>query len=161
MVAPGNLQSFSIENFHRRLKYALVNAGVNFAVGGIDFSFNEDRTGNYPRVWSLHLYVITTVGNKAKIRTELADLFKQCHAVPRPLKITPFCNNARRRSYALKMHFARRITYAQTKRREGKLRRCRNTSLDKIALPVVLNCFSSLIGPDWLSARFFLAANRT
>ena len=143
MVAPGNLQFFSIENFHRRLKYALVKAGVNFAVGGIDFSFNEDRNGSYSPFWSPHLYVITILGDKAKIRTELAEFFKRCHTVPRPLKITPFYNNARRRSYALKTYFARRIAYEQTKGHAGKRRRCRNTSFDKIrsADPVELLLF--------------------
>jgi hypothetical protein len=45
MVAPGKLHSVDIVNLRRRLKYALDSAGIGAAIGGIDFSFNEDREG--------------------------------------------------------------------------------------------------------------------
>jgi hypothetical protein len=78
------------------------------------------------------MYLITTVANRRKLRTRLRGFYKKCDAIPRPVKITSFHNSARRRSYALKMYFGRRIGYDQMKRCEGKARKCRNTSFDRI-----------------------------
>ena len=64
MVDPGHLKSVSITNLQRRMKYALAKAGVDVAIGGIDFSFNEDRKGKYQPFWSPHLYVITATRKK-------------------------------------------------------------------------------------------------
>ena len=58
MVDPGRLKSVSITNLQRRMKYALAKAGVEVAIGGIDFSFNEDKKYTYQPFWSPHLYVI-------------------------------------------------------------------------------------------------------
>ena len=60
---------------------------------------------------------------------------------PKPIKISPFENTARRRSYALKTHFARRIGYDQKKEGEGQVRRCRNTSRDKLRAQERLELF--------------------
>ena len=61
---PGQLRSLSIANFQRRIKYALAKANIEVAIGGVDFSFNEDRKGTYQPFWAPHLYVITTTSNK-------------------------------------------------------------------------------------------------
>ena len=135
IVAPGALNSFCIANFRRRLKYVLTMVGIDLAIGGVDFSFNEDREGKYAPYWSPHMYLITTVANRRKLRQRLRGCFKKRDAIPRPVKITSFHNSARRRSYALKMYFGRRIGYDQMRRCERKVRKCRNTSFDKIRAP--------------------------
>src|SRR6266404_384147 len=47
----------------RRLKYALEAVGIGVALGGIDFSFNEDRDEKYRPFWSPHFYLITSTHN--------------------------------------------------------------------------------------------------
>jgi len=49
-VMPGQLDSFSIVNFQRRLKYLVAKADVQVATGGVDFSFNENRRGKISTV---------------------------------------------------------------------------------------------------------------
>ena len=49
-ISPGQLQSVSIENFQRRMKYALDKANIEVGIGGLDFSFNEDQKGKVPTV---------------------------------------------------------------------------------------------------------------
>jgi hypothetical protein len=59
MAQPEQLHSVDIVNLQRRLKYALDAVGISAAIGGIDFSFNEDREGKYPPFWCPHfLYVV-------------------------------------------------------------------------------------------------------
>ena len=67
IVGPGKLDTFSIVDLHRRIKYALEKAGIGLAIGGVDFSFNEDRKGKYDPFWCPHLYIITTIGNKNRV----------------------------------------------------------------------------------------------
>jgi hypothetical protein len=123
MGAPGHLKSVSITNLQRRMKYALAKAGIDVAIGGIDFSFNEDRKGKYEPFCSPHLYVITATRKKNRLKKDLIKLFRKTLMTPRPIKITPFRNRAYRRSYALKTHFGRRIGYTQKKVCEGQVRK--------------------------------------
>jgi hypothetical protein len=54
-------------------------------------------------------------------------------AVPRPVKISPFENKPRRRSYPLKTIFKRRIGYKTIKTdNSGRKRKCRNTRRDRL-----------------------------
>jgi hypothetical protein len=129
------LQSFSVADLQRRLKFALDKVGVGNAIGGIDFSFNEDRNGHYQLFWCPHAYLIFATDRRCKIRKALRKLrqFKKSVPVPKPIKISKFNNNPRRRSYALKMTFKRRIGYDEVKiLKDGKTRKCRNTSTDRL-----------------------------
>ena len=60
-IQPGQLSVFSIVNFQRTLKYALDKIGLAVALGGIDFSFNEDKKGKYQPFWCPHFYLITSI----------------------------------------------------------------------------------------------------
>jgi hypothetical protein len=132
-VRPGTLRSVSVGNSQRRLKYALQRANIEVALGGIDFSLNEDRKGKYKPFWGPHYYLITSTKNKDKLKKVLHKFFKtKTKKTPRPVKVIAFDNKAIRRSYALKMIFFRRIGYDEIKRRDGKRRKCRNTSRDKL-----------------------------
>jgi hypothetical protein len=156
MGAPGHLKSVSITNLRRRMKYALAKAGIDVAIGGIDFSFNEDRKGKYQPFWSPHLYVITATRKKNRLKKDLVKLFPKTMMTPRPIKISPFRNRAYRRSYALKTHFGRRIGYTQKKVCEGQVRKCRNTSRDKLRACERLELFLFLNQIGLASRPFFL-----
>jgi len=156
IMPPGQLQSLSIRNFYRRIKYALGKAGIEVGVGGIDFSFNEDREGRYQPFWTPHLYVITSARNKKLLKKELTKCFPGSVMTPRPIKISPFQNTKRRRSYALKTYFVRRIGYNQTKKIGNQVRKCRNTSRDKLRAGERLELFLFLDRIGLAMRPFFL-----
>lgn len=130
IITPGELHTLKIDNLQRRLKYALNKAGIGLAIGGIDFSFNEDLDGRYEPFWSVHFYLITSVANRDHIKRLLKEIFKTAPGIPRPVKIPDFGDSAWRRSYAFKISFKRRIGRTDEKRPDG--RKCRNTSRDKL-----------------------------
>jgi hypothetical protein len=144
MIMPGQLSKLDIANLQRRLKYKLKQAKINVALGGIDFSFNEDREGEYQPFWSVHFYLITSTEDKKKLSKKLRKLFLKSDIVPRPVKISRFKNTARRLSYALKMNFSRRIGYHEVKNQNGKIRKCRNASRDKLRRPERLELYPYL-----------------
>src|SRR6476469_811592 len=72
---PRQLSSFNIINLQRRLKYALEKARIPDALGGIDFSFNEDREGKYQPVWSVHFHLITSRESKKAFGKNLREWF--------------------------------------------------------------------------------------
>jgi hypothetical protein len=132
MAQPGQLNSVDIANLQRRLKYALDAVGISAAIGGIDFSFNEDRKGTYLPFWCPHVYLITSTKDKKALGKRLRRIFLRSEEAPCPVRISPFENITRRRSYALKMNFRRRIGYHEVKNQNGKIRQCRNASRDKL-----------------------------
>jgi hypothetical protein len=128
----GDLHDLDIGKIHRQLKTRLTASGVHVALGGIDFSLNEDRDRKYEGFWCPHFYVITATNDKTKLAKQLRG-FTPTMEIPRPKKITPFENTARRRSYSMKMHFQRRIGYEEQRiGKNGKVRHCRNTSRDRL-----------------------------
>jgi hypothetical protein len=154
----GQLLTVDIVNLQRRLKYALNKSGLDVALGGIDFSFNEDREQKYLPFWSPHFYLITSTADKAILKKKLCKLFSKTEEIPRPVKITSFKNKAFRRSYALKMNFRRRIGYWEIKRKKGKTRKCRNTSRDKLRAAERLELFMHLDKIGFADRVFFLNA---
>jgi hypothetical protein len=129
----GKLEKISAANCLRRLKYALQQAGIKVAIGGMDFSFNEDAKGKYKSFWCQHYYIITYALDLNKLKKALKKYFLDTEAVPRPVKISPFENKPRRRSYPLKTIFKRRIGYKAIKTNNfGRKRKCRNTRRDRL-----------------------------
>jgi hypothetical protein len=127
-----------IAKLQRRLKYALKKTKIRVALGGIDFSLNEDREGKYQPFWCPHVYLITSTKNKNKLGNKLRRIYLKSEEVRVPVKITSLENNAYRRSYALKMHFKRRIGYLDIKCKHEKIRECRNANgsgIFRMALP--------------------------
>jgi hypothetical protein len=142
IIRPGNLHTLDIGNLRRRLGYALAKAGIEVAIGAIDFSFNEDKDGKYEQFWCVHYYVITSVANKSRVRKLLKPLFASDRRIPRPVKISAFDNSSRRRSYAFKIHFKRRIGVdAIKKEKDGTVRKCRNTSGQRLRAAERLELF--------------------
>jgi hypothetical protein len=141
IIPPGQLSVLDIAKLQRRLKYALKQTKITVALGGIDFSLNEDREGKYQPFWCPHFYLITSTENKKKLGDKLRQIYVKSEEVPRPVKISSFKNIARRRSYALKMIFYRRVGYHQIKNNNGKSRKCRNTSRQKLRAAERLELF--------------------
>jgi hypothetical protein len=144
-IGPGKLHTLDIGNLRRRLGYALAKAGIGVAIGAIDFSFNEDEEGKYKPYWSAHYYVITSVANKSRVRKLLKRLFASGRRIPRPVKISAFDNTSRRRSYAFKTQFNRRIGIDAIKKgKDSIVRNCRNTSKQRLRAAERLELYAYL-----------------
>ncbi len=141
LFSPGQLGELSITNLQRRLKWAFDRVNLKIAIGGIDFSFNEDQNGRYQPFWSAHHYLITSTTDTVQLGLNLRGIFRRSNEVPRPVKLTPFSNKPRRRSYALKMSFYRRIGHDDIKLKNGKTRKCRNTNRDRLRAKERLELF--------------------
>ena len=142
LVRPGQLKHFSIVNFQRRIKAALDAANVKSGIGGVDFSFNEDREIKWQPFICLHIYLIAATDNREKLRRALKKIFLKIDEVRRPIKLPLFDNNAYRRSYSLKMIFKRRISYY--KMRKEKPTKSRNTSNDDLRVDQRIELFKYL-----------------
>jgi hypothetical protein len=125
------LPIFSVRNLQRRLKHLFDKAEIKIALGGIDISFNEDSNGKYRPFWCVHAYVVTSTANRDRLRKTLKQLFQNDQRIPRPVKISDFENNPRRRSYIFKAQFIRRVG-VDTVKSVNEQRHCRNTSRDKL-----------------------------
>jgi hypothetical protein len=128
----GQLHTADIINLQRRLKYALDKTHINIALGAIDFSFNEDREEKYEEFWCPHFYLIASSREKSALGDQLRTIFQRTTEIPKPVFISAFKNSSRRRSYALKMKFSRRIGYNQFKNTISEVRKCRNSSCDEL-----------------------------
>ncbi len=158
LVRPGYLSALNMRNFIRREKVKLKNAGVDVALGAIDFSFNEDYEQKYLPFWSPHFYLITSTDHRKTLSKKLCKLFSKTKEIPHPVQIKSFENIARRRSYALKMDFRRRIGYSEIKKIEEKIRKCRNTSRDKLRAVERLELLIYLDRIGFADRVFFLSA---
>ena len=143
LVRPGQLKHFSIANFQRRIKAALDTAGVKSGIGGIDFSFNEDRDQDWQPFICLHIYFISSTDDREKLRRTFKKIFPKTDEVHRPIKLPLFHNIPYRRSYSLKMTFKRRISYYKM-RKENPTKKSRNTSTDKLRVDQRIELFKYL-----------------
>jgi hypothetical protein len=148
IIRPRNLHTLDISklnNMCRSLKRALAKAGIETAIGAIDFSYNEDKEGKYEPFCSAHYYVITSVANQARVKKILKQFFPAKRRIPRPVKISPFKNSRLRRSYAFKLQFNRRIGIDTVKSMaDGTIRKCRNTSRQRLRVTERLELFGYL-----------------
>ena len=137
----GQLHTGDIINLQRRLRYALGKTHINIAVGAIDFSFNEDREGKYEAFWCPHFYLITSSREKSSLGDQLRTIYPSGSEILKPVFISSFRNIAKRRSYALKIKFNRRIGYNQFKGNAQNSRKCRNASCDELRAAERLELF--------------------
>jgi hypothetical protein len=143
-AALGQLHTVDVVNLQRRLKYTLQKAELDIALGGIDFSFNEDHDETYVPFWCPHFYFMTSTADKTALSKVLGEAFLKTEEIARPVKITSFENDAYGRSYALKMNFYRRIGYNDVKKGKWKIRKCRNTNGGKLKAAERLELFMYL-----------------
>ena len=143
LVRHGQLKYFSIANLQRRIKAALDAAGIKSGIGGIDFSFNEDRQNKWQPFICLHIYLITSTNDRGKPRRTLKKIFPKTDEVHRSIKLPLVHNNAYRRSYSLKMIFKRRISHYKTAKGKPD-KKSRNTSNDELRVDQRIELFKYL-----------------
>jgi hypothetical protein len=157
--SPGQLHSLSISNMQRQLKYALDKLGITAAIGGIDFSYNEDYDVGYSPFWCPHFYLITATKDRGELSRELRKLFRPTVDIPKPFRVRRFQNVGYRRSYAWKMNFERRIGYTEIKKyKGGHYRKYRNTRRDDLRAIERLELFIHLNDIGLASRIIFVGA---
>jgi hypothetical protein len=158
-TADGSLGSRSLRSLQAAVKRALRDGGIEFTLGGIDLSFNEDRDAVYPSYWSQHLWLLVPSKGRDKWEPLLRSRCPPRNLVPRPVKIQPFDGNSAGFAYALKTDFVRRVSYQQIKDDGEEIRLCRNTSDQPLRVEEKLRLFAYL---NWmgLAERVFLLGVR-
>jgi hypothetical protein len=151
------LDVVSLESMQRNTKRLLRNAGVQFAFGGIDLSFNQD--GENSDAWAFQLWLIVPTSFPEVWSQRLRNLYTRNDRIKRPILIKPFDGNLEGLAYALKTDFQRRVNYTQEKVVNGEKRICQNTSNQplRVAERLKLYPFLDRVG---LSARIFLLGAR-
>ena len=97
---------------------------IEWMVGGIDVSLNDDTQKDLQEDWQLQLYAIAMVKDRVALASLLRSKFERTREVSRPVQIKPCDGSARVISYAFKPEFVRRIAYHGTITSKGKSRRC-------------------------------------
>lgn len=124
------LEDFDLSAAQRRTKSLLRDAGVEYAVGGIDLSFNQDGYDDSGH-WCLHLHAIVPSEDR-DWEQALSKAAPRLQHVSRPVKIVPFDGSLHGVAYLFKPDVKRRVRYSQTKDHNGKKRVCFNTSEQKL-----------------------------
>jgi|GEM_PF-1471864 len=120
-IEPNELQNFDILNFVRRLKSKLKSANIHLGIGGVDFSFNEDKDGLYEPHWCPHIHIIGWTSDVKRLRADLKRLFpSDGAAIQRPIRVTNFDGTRYGISYRYKITFDRRVTYYDDEKRRRK-----------------------------------------
>jgi hypothetical protein len=143
LVRPGELHNFSVANMHRRIKYALLKAEVDVAIGGVDYSFNEHADEKYPPHWCPHVHLIAATENKKRLRAALRESFSHNDSVPYPICIKSFDNSAYGWSYIWKSACIRRVGYYEQSDKGGDQENS-NTRGDKLRVKERLELFLHL-----------------
>jgi hypothetical protein len=97
---------------------------IEWMVGGIDVSLNDDTQKGLQEEWQLQLYGIAMVKNRDALGSHLRSKFERTKDVSRPVQIKPCDGSARVISYAYKAEFVRRIAYHATIPSKDKTRKC-------------------------------------
>jgi hypothetical protein len=97
---------------------------IEWMIGGIDISLNDDTQKGLQEEWQLQLYAIAMVRNREALAARLRSKFERTKDVSRPVQIKLCDGSARVISYAYKPEFVRRIAYHATITSKGKTRKC-------------------------------------
>jgi hypothetical protein len=124
------LSQLPILEFTNSVGERLTRSKISFCVGGVDFSFNESRRGDFPPHWSPHIWLLTDKFNRARWEMRLRRYFKRSRATPRPVKIQDWDGDLAAIGYSLKYGFSRRISTLG--RRSQNTRECKVTNYDRL-----------------------------
>jgi hypothetical protein len=151
------LSQFSASGLVNRVRSILRKSGVELAAGGIDLSYNQDKSGIFESHWCAHLWLILPDHNRDLWEAALRKANPPSEAVPRPIKIMKWDGRDEALAYALKTTFKRRVSVHQ-KRRSGDVLQ-RNTSEQdlRVAERIPLYQYLDSVG---LHARVFLLGAR-
>jgi hypothetical protein len=95
---------------------------VQWMVGGIDLSLNDDTQKNLGIGWQLQLYCIALVKDRTEFASLLKNKFPASKHISRPVQTKACDGSLKAISYALKTEFIQRIAYQATTTRNGKSR---------------------------------------
>lgn len=118
MPTLGNLNTLELDALQYQLKRALKRNGVNLAVGGIDFSLNQQDKTSDGR-WAPHFWVVVKNTEGCNWAVATRALYPRSKRTPRPVHIQQWDGNERALLYALKPNFVRRVTYIDGKGRQN------------------------------------------
>jgi hypothetical protein len=151
------LSQFSATGLINRVRSILRRNGVELAAGGIDLSYNQDKSGMFESHWCAHLWLILPDRGRYSWVPALRKANPPNEAVPRPVKIMHWDGRNEGLAYALKTTFKRRESVHQP-RRSGVVPR-RNTSEQdlRVAERIPLYEYLDSVG---LHARVFLLGAR-
>lgn len=149
----GALSQLPILDLTESVGERLAQSRISFCVGGVDFSFNESRRGDFSPHWSPHIWFLTDKFNRARWEIRVRDYFARSRAIPRPVKIQDWDGDLAAIGYSLKYEFNRRISTVG--RRGQDARRCKVTNYDRLRSHERFELYSYLhqIG---LGSRVFL-----
>ena len=152
-----DLSRVSTASLINRTKRCLRRYGVDLAIGGIDFSFNEDQRGKFAPHWSLHLWLILPSQNQDRWEPALRTQNPPSEATPKPVVIRDWDRRNNALAYALKTTFYRRDSIHSKK--QSRKRPTRNTNHQdlRVAEKIPLYCCLDAIG---LHSRLFLLGVR-
>jgi hypothetical protein len=97
---------------------------IEWMVGGIDISLNDDTQKGLEEEWQLQLYAIAMVKDRGALASRLRSKFERTKDVSRPVQIKVCDGSTGVISYAFKPEFVRRIAYHATITSKGKSRKC-------------------------------------
>jgi hypothetical protein len=97
---------------------------IEWMVGGIDVSLNDDTQKGLHEEWQLQLYAIAMVKDRVALTSLLKKNFRRTRKVSRPVQTKKCDGSLRAISYAFKTEFVRRIAYWGTITSNGKSRSC-------------------------------------
>lgn len=149
----GALSQLPILDFSESVRARLARSRIGFCIGGVDFSFNESRRGDFSPHWSPHIWFLTDKFNQARWEVRLRGYFARSLAIPRPVKIQDWDGDLAAIGYSLKYEFKRRIS-TMGRRAQGT-RVCKVTNYDRLRSQERFELYSYLhrIG---LGSRIFL-----
>jgi hypothetical protein len=97
---------------------------IEWMIGGIDVSLNDDTQKGLQEEWQLQLSAIAMVKNRDALASRLRSKFERTKEVFRPVQIKACDGSTKVISYAYKAEFVRRIAYHATIPSKDKTRKC-------------------------------------
>jgi hypothetical protein len=128
----GALSDLTATSFLNDFADRLSASSVHFAVGGMDFTFNEHRNRRFIAHWSPHFWFLTNRYNRVRWEALLRRTFVRTLTVPRPIKIQLWDGRRAALGYALKTQFGRRISRLGYRQYGDGTRRCKITCYDRL-----------------------------
>jgi hypothetical protein len=124
-VAPCDITTLSMADSIAAVTQALEGSSdIDWMIGAIDVSLNDDTQKGLQEEWQLQLYAIAMVKNRGALKSQLRIRFERTKDVSRPVQIKPCDGSARVISYAYKPEFVRRISYYGPISRKHNSRKC-------------------------------------
>jgi hypothetical protein len=128
--------TLSMENLKRAVTRSIEGSSdVEWIVGGVDISLNDDRQKSLGLGWQVQLYAIAMVNDREAFGLLLRKQFHQTARISRPVQIKTCDGSLEAISYAFKTDFVRRIAYRGQTTTNGKSREYWTTR--KVSLPPI------------------------